>query len=87
VAKQRWRDDDPRPHFAWYEPLDDEAAIRRAVAYVLGEPGLFLCSTSDATKLPMVLAAAADPGPRPSHAELDADDTVPLFDGGALERI
>ena len=87
VAKGRWREDDPRPHFSWYEPLEDEAAIRRAVSYVLSEPGLFLCTTSDATKLPMVLAAAADPGPRPSDDELDADGTAPLFDGGALERI
>ena len=49
VARRRWRDDDDRRRFAWYEPLTDDAAIGRAVRWVLGNPQVFLVTTSDAT--------------------------------------
>jgi hypothetical protein len=58
---------------------------------VLGGPHLFLNTTSDAKLLPAVLEAAARAGARPSDDELQADvdslGILPLFDGGALERI
>lgn len=94
IARRRWRDDDSSRRLSWYEPLRDPAAIDRAVRSVLAEPDLFLNTTSDATLLPLVLAAASaldQPFAGPTQAELDADidglGVEPIFDGGALERI
>jgi aryl-alcohol dehydrogenase-like predicted oxidoreductase len=90
IARRRWVDADS-PRFSWYEPLTDEAAIGRAVRFVLSNPQWFLNTTSDARLLPAVVAAAEGALTRPSDAELaaDVDDQAmsPLFDGGALERI
>ena len=66
-------------------------ALERAVAYVLGRPGIFLNTSSDATLLRATLEAASDPRPVPSDAELDQDardhEMAPIFDGAELERI
>ncbi|MEL7206967.1 MAG: aldo/keto reductase, partial [Actinomycetota bacterium] len=89
IAKGRWPDD--RRQFSWYEPLTDPDAIGRAVRHVLGRPGLFLNTTSDARLLPIVLDAAEGPIALPSDEEMAADITghgiTPLFDGADLERI
>jgi aryl-alcohol dehydrogenase-like predicted oxidoreductase len=92
VARRRWPEDAPGPRFSWYEPLGDEAAIARAVRFVLGRPGLFLNTTSDARLLPLILRIAAEePHTVPTDAELQADiasqGMTPLFDGHQLERI
>jgi len=90
VARRRWTDDS-EPHFAWYETLTDRDALGRAVRFVLGRPGLFLNSSSDARLLRATLEAASAGGGPPSDAELQADvasyGMQPLFDGAALERI
>lgn len=91
VARSRWSPDAPGPRRSWYEPLRDEAAIDRAVRYVLCSGPYFLNSSSDATVLSSILEAASHPSGVPDDAELD-DDVVrfgmrPLFDGAALERI
>ncbi len=90
IAKGRWADEQA-PHFSWYEPLTDPAAIERAVRFVLAQPDLFLNTTSDATLLPLVLDAAAGTLEPPTDAELAADEATfgitPLFDGAELERI
>ena len=71
--------------------MRDDAAIGRAVRFVLSDPQLFLNTSSDATLLPAIVQAAAGPLDRPSDEELVADeerfDITPLFDGDALERI
>jgi len=91
LARRRWSADDARPHYSWYEPLDDGGAMARSVRWVLGQPGVFLNSSSDATRLGATLDAASTPAPVPTEAELEADLVAqgiePLFDGGALERI
>ena len=91
VSRRRWREDDDRRRFAWYEPLMDDGAIGRAVRWVLGNPQVFLVTTSDATVMARVLDAAEGDLSRPSDAEMQADvdalDMEPLFDGGAIERI
>ena len=90
IARRRWRDDDSAPRYSWYAPVTEADALGRAVRYVLGRPGLFLLSSSDATRLPAILAAAQN-GPTPTDDELAADAAAegmePLFDGGELERI
>jgi aryl-alcohol dehydrogenase-like predicted oxidoreductase len=93
VARRRWAPEQPGPRYSWYEPLRDPEAVSRAVRFVLSRPGLFLNSTSDATLLPTILAAAASPeaSVAPSADDLSADregqGVVPLFDGDRLERI
>jgi aryl-alcohol dehydrogenase-like predicted oxidoreductase len=91
VAKRRWREDDPRPHYSWYEPLPAGPALARAVRWVLSEPSLFLLTSSDATLLGATLEAAEAGGAVPTDAELAADaeaeGTEPLFDWRELERI
>jgi aryl-alcohol dehydrogenase-like predicted oxidoreductase len=90
VARRRWQDNAQR-RFSWYEPLREPAAIRRAVRFVLGRPGLFLNSSADATLLRQTLEAAAETGAAPSPTEL-ADDVTrfaiePLFVRGVSDSI
>lgn len=93
IARGRWADDADGPRYSWYEPLRDAEAIDRAVRFVLGRPGVFLNSTSDATVLPLVLDSArrARVGDVPSGPDLAADAArfgiTALFDGETLERI
>jgi aryl-alcohol dehydrogenase-like predicted oxidoreductase len=93
IARRRWQQplDNAKEHRSWYEPLLDAEAISRAVRYVLARPALFLISSSEFGALRMVLEAAASPAPKPADDELEQDrdsfGMVPLFDGGALDRI
>ena len=91
VGRRRWPEDHEGRRFSWYQPLTDPDAIGRAVRWVLGHDQLFLNTSSDATLLPAILAAAEAAGPPPTDAEMQADvaahDIRPLFDGQALERI
>jgi aryl-alcohol dehydrogenase-like predicted oxidoreductase len=91
VARRRWSPDAEGPRNSWYEPLPDGGALGRAVAYVLGRPGLFLNSSSDLRILRPILEAAEAPASVPGDAEMrrDADDLdiAALFDGAELERI
>ncbi|MGE0625881.1 MAG: aldo/keto reductase [Pseudomonadales bacterium] len=69
IARRRWTQADADKRFSWYMPIRDPAALERAVAYVLGRPGIFLNTTSDATLLPAVFAAA-------DHPALPDDDVM-----------
>jgi aryl-alcohol dehydrogenase-like predicted oxidoreductase len=91
IARGRWSGS-REGKFSWYEPLTDPAAIGRAVRYVLSNDQLFLNTTSDATLLPLLLAAAeAGDLSAPSADELRDDvetfGITALFDGETLERI
>ena len=86
VARRRWpeaRQGEGQRRFSWYEPLTDPDALARAVQFVLGRPGLFLNSSSDATLLPHILNAASRPARLPSSAALAEDvahySIEPLF--------
>ncbi|HAP76628.1 MAG TPA: aldo/keto reductase [Acidimicrobiaceae bacterium] len=91
VARRRWPADSTDPHFAWYQPLPAGDALRRAVAFVLSNPQVFLNTSSDARLLPAIVDAASAGLGRPSDDELasDASDlgVQALFDGAELERI
>lgn len=91
IAVGRWPRDYDGPRFSWYEPLEDPEAIGRAARWVLGEPDIFLNTTSDARKLPLILDAASEPAARPTdddmRADIDSFGITPLFDGADLERI
>lgn len=90
VAKGRWPEGTSQ-RYSWYEPIAEPDAIGRAVRYVLGRPGLFLNTTSDARLLPTIFDAADGPVETVSDTELESDasslDITPLFDGAELERI
>ena len=91
VARRRWSADTTGSRFSWYEPLPPGDELRRAVHFVLGNPQLFLNTSSDLRLLEPVLQAAEEPAATPPEAELEADvkrlGVEPLFDGAALERI
>ncbi len=90
IARGRWADPESR-HFSWYEPLADAEAIDHAVAFVLGQPDLFLNSTSDTRLIGAIVEAAGRAAGVPADSVMQADvdrfGITPLFDGAALERI
>jgi len=67
----------------WYEPLEDQPDIDRAVWWVLGRPGIFLNTVGDVDVLPRVLDAAERFDKRPGDAEmssmLERAKAEPLF--------
>ncbi len=91
IAAGRWPGDFDGKRFSWYEPIEDPAAIERAVHWVLATPGLFLNTTSDARKLALILEAAASADEAPTDQIMRADvetlGLTPLFDGADFERI
>ena len=91
IARRRWSEGAPGKRFSWYEPLREPDAIRRAVHFVLARPGIFLNTTSDATLLPEILSAAAEPIEPPSDAAMRADVAreamAPLFVVGGPDEI
>ncbi len=57
----------------WYEPLEDQGSIDRAVHYVLSREGMFLNTVGDTVLLEKVLDAANRFRAGPSDAEMKAD--------------
>ena len=66
IARGPWATSD-RTHTTWYQPLEDQADIDRAVHYVLGVPGIFLNTVGDLRLLPKVLDAAGRFERRPTN--------------------
>jgi len=54
----------------FYEPLEDQAAIDKAVHWVLGCPDIFLITAGDMQLLPKVLDAATRFAARPADTEM-----------------
>jgi aryl-alcohol dehydrogenase-like predicted oxidoreductase len=90
VARRRWQETSGR-HFSWYEPLRDADAVRRAVHFVLSRHGFFLNSSSDATLLRPILAAANETPEPPSRTAMESDIArfaiEPLFVRGISDSI
>jgi len=42
----------PQNRNTWYQPLEEQADIDKAVHWVLGHPGIFLNTAGDVTLLP-----------------------------------
>jgi aryl-alcohol dehydrogenase-like predicted oxidoreductase len=59
-----------RTRATWYEPLEDQDAIEKAVRWVLGRPGIFLNTAADIRLLPKVLDAASRFQTPPSDGEM-----------------
>jgi aryl-alcohol dehydrogenase-like predicted oxidoreductase len=69
LARGPW-DEKPRSRTTWYEPLEAQADIDRAVHWVLSRPGIFLNTSGDVNLLPKVLDAASRCKDAPSDAEM-----------------
>ncbi len=67
----------------WYDPLDSESAIQKAVHWVLKNDQVFLNTVSDINLLPLVLKSASEYqiGPEDNEMEvlLDTEKIKPLF--------
>jgi aryl-alcohol dehydrogenase-like predicted oxidoreductase len=72
LARRPWPEGGGRTRSCWYEALEDQVDIDRAVCWVLGNPDLFLIAVADIHLLPRVLAAADGPVTRPADAEMQA---------------
>src|SRR5439155_1609974 len=57
IARGPWATTD-RTHTTWYQPLEEQADIDRAVHWVLGVPGVFLNTVGDLALLPKVVDPA-----------------------------
>ena len=73
VARRPWKDRPKTYNTYFYEPLETQEAIDRAVHWVLGHPDTFLITAGDMQILPKVLEAATRFEERPSDAEMAAD--------------
>ena len=71
IARGPWATSD-RTHTTWYQPLEAQADIDRAVHWAMGVPGVHLNTAGDLTLLPRFLDAAARFERRPSGAEMAA---------------
>jgi aryl-alcohol dehydrogenase-like predicted oxidoreductase len=84
LARRPWYERE-RTRGTWYEPLEAQADVDRAVHWVLGDPRLFLISASDVQLLPGILQAASRSAPRPSDAEMqemaEVQEMEVIFEG------
>ena len=71
IARGPWATAD-RTHTTWYQPLEVQADIDRAVHWVMGLPGIFINTVGDLTLLPRVLEAASRFERRPADEEMTA---------------
>lgn len=60
----------PQNRGTWYQPLEEQADIDKAVHWVLGHPNVFLNTVGDVTLLPKVLNAASRFQRRPAPEEM-----------------
>lgn len=71
LTRRPWGDR-PQTRATWYQPLEEQAAIDKAIHWVLGRPGVFLNTVGDITLLPSVLDAAARFEHVPTEAEMQS---------------
>jgi aryl-alcohol dehydrogenase-like predicted oxidoreductase len=71
IARGPWATTD-RTHTTWYQPLEAQEDIDRAVHWILGLPGIFINTAGDLALLPRVLDAASRFEHRPPDAEMEA---------------
>jgi aryl-alcohol dehydrogenase-like predicted oxidoreductase len=82
LVRRRWPEGE-QDRNTWYQPLEEQGAIDRAVHWVLGDPRVFLITAGDIDLLPAVLGAASRLNERPSAEEMEAlveaKEMEPLF--------
>jgi len=65
IARGPWATTD-KTRTTWYQPLEEQADLDRAVHWVIGRPGIFLNTAGDIQLLPKILDAASRYDTRPS---------------------
>ncbi len=82
IARGPWATSD-RTHATWYQPLEAQADLDRAMHWAMGVAGVHLNTAGDLTLLPRILDAASRFEHRPSDEEmttlLDATRMTSLF--------
>jgi aryl-alcohol dehydrogenase-like predicted oxidoreductase len=69
IARNLWRSSREATYTTWYEPIDDQAYVTAAVAFVLARPEVAgICTAGDVLLLPLLIRAERD------RASLSADD-------------
>jgi aryl-alcohol dehydrogenase-like predicted oxidoreductase len=81
IARGPWATTE-RTHTTWYQPLEAEADLERAVHWVLGIPDVFLNTAGDLTLLPRILAAAGRYAGRPPE-----DDMAGMLQGSRMTSL
>jgi aryl-alcohol dehydrogenase-like predicted oxidoreductase len=71
VARGPWATTDKMRN-TWYQPLEEQADIDRAVHWVIGCPGIFLNTAADIHLLPKILDAASRYEKRPDDEAMAA---------------
>ena len=71
IARGPWATTE-RTHTTWYQPLEDQADIDRAVHWALDLPDVFLNTAGDLSLLPRMLDAASRFARRPPDEEMGA---------------
>lgn len=83
IARRPWQGE--RTRTTWYEPLEAQADLDRAVHWLLGERQVFLVSASDVRLLPRILEAASRAETRPADGEMramvEASEMALIFEG------
>jgi aryl-alcohol dehydrogenase-like predicted oxidoreductase len=82
ITRRPWGER-PQTTATWYEPLEDQADIDKAVHWALARPGVFICTAGDVNIMPKVLDAASRIAERPNEtvmqALLEQRQMAPLF--------
>ena len=71
IARGPWATSD-RTHTTWYQPLEAQEDIDRAVHWILGLPDIFINTAGDLALLPKILDAANRFERRPADEEMEA---------------
>lgn len=83
AARQPWGKRSKTYNTYFYEPLETQEAMDKAVHWVLGNPQTFLITAGDMRILPLVLKAGASFQQPPTEAEMKAlvetADMQPIF--------
>lgn len=69
IARGPWATAD-KVRNTWYQPLEEQADIDRAVHWVIGRPDIFLNTAGDINLLPKILDAASRYDKRPSDDDM-----------------
>lgn len=84
IARRPWEERE-RTNTTWYEPLQEQDEITRAVHWVLGHEAVFLNTSSDVRILPRILKAAESYSAQPADREMielmNRRDMRVIFDG------
>jgi hypothetical protein len=70
ITKGPWADK-TRNRNTWYEPLEDQEDINKAVSWILGQEDIFLNTCSDSHLLSKVLEAARSFEKKPSAEDME----------------